>query len=60
MKKEDYIKLTLQKYESRVKHAYKRPRNKNGRFFKKGEEPEQNPTDCQDSEKMEDICKDSN
>jgi hypothetical protein len=50
----------LQKYDSRTKHAYRRPRNKNGRFFKKGEGPEQNPTDCQDSEKREDISKDSN
>ncbi|CAI2377084.1 unnamed protein product [Moneuplotes crassus] len=54
------------KYESRVKHANRRPRDRNGRFYKKGEAPGEKPEESSQkdreklSEKSKDITKTSN
>lgn len=54
--------FTLQRYPSRIKHANRRPRDKHGRFYKKGEEPEELSVQGGDktSDKSKDITKASN
>lgn len=52
----------LQKYESRIRHANRRPRDNHGRFYKKGEAPGERAALERDkvSDKSKDVTKASN